>query len=1574
MTDSESTASDSQNNIAIIGMDCRFPDAPNLDQFWHNLRNGVESIRFFSEEDLREAGQDPAALRVPGYVNAGAVVEDPEWFDADFFGFSPRDAEILDPQQRLFLECAWNALEHAGYVPDSCPDIVGVFGGVDFSKYSLQLYSNQHILESMGGFQIALANDKDHLTTRTAYKLNLKGPAVTVQTTCSTSLVAVCLACENLLQYQCDIALAGGSALNLPQHSGYLYQEGGITSPDGHCRPFDALAQGTLASSGAGMVALKRLEDALEDGDFIHAVIGGFGLNNDGAQKVGYTAPSIEGQMDAIAAAQAMAGYDPETLTYIEAHGTATPLGDPIEVTALTNVFRASTDRCQYCALGSVKSNIGHLNSAAGVAGLIKTVLALRHGQIPPSLHFEQPNPNIDFTSSPFFVADRLIDWQRNGAPRRAGVSAFGIGGTNAHILLEEAPAQAPASPGHDCELYVVSARNPKALEEATRALSSLIEEESALALPDIAHSLQVGRKPFQYRFATVCPSSDRAMVVDALQKAETASVAPIDDSRSVVFLFSGQGSQYPGMGRELYDEELVFRQHVDQCSELLKDPLDCDLREVLYPSDSSTEKLAEMLSHTAMAQPALFVTEYALARLWMSWGVTPSAMVGHSIGEYVAACIAGVWELPDALALVSERGRLMERTDPGAMVAVLLPAEEVLPLLFGQLALAAINSPSACVVAGPKEEIDQFEEEGLAKGRTIRRLHTSHAFHSPLMEPAANSFVEYLQRFQAKAPDIPLLSNLTGTWTSPEQLVEPEYWARHLRETVQFDTILRELYLEPNRVLLEVGPGNTLASLASQHPNRTSAIPISHSLPHAKDPKSARQALLEAAGTLWTSGVDLDWLAIRGNERRNRVPLPTYPFQRQRYWVDPPTPVPTGGVAPAQGGIIPTLEASPPSRKDPNLAQWFYREAWKPHSPTQLSGDDLESKTPWLLFMTGSDFDRQLARRLQELGQSVITVEPSDFFAVLGSENYRVDPLDRTHFDQLVKELAATDSWPSRILHLWGMNLEAVPAEQDEMAQEPPFQSLLNLIRSFGGQLSSGEIEIGVVGQRMCHVHSTDAIDPMQASGLGVCRVAPQEYPGLRCRMVDLRPEGLGSATVVIDQLIAEMALEPRAAVVAYRGRTRWVQSFEPYSKALEIGPNSVLRPQGVYLITGGMGQIGLLMARFLSFAIQAKVVLVNRSPMPPRDEWELILKERPYDPAAYRVAQLLEIEAMGGVVEPVSADIADEDQMREVIEDVIGKYGTIHGVIHGAAHTGEGALTHILESGPELCSAHFRPKAQGLAVLEKLLGDESLDFWMLHSSLSALLGGLGFAAYAASNCYLDAYATKRNREKRTRWICVNWDAWYFPTGAESPQHLPPTVLNAIHPADGLDLFQRLFSNAPEHVIVSTYDLKERFEQWIEMSDGISPEEQAPIAPEAAPSPQVVGSTHPRPALSTALVGPSNAVEQNLVELWQELLGVAPIGIEDNFFELGGHSLLAIQLVSRIRDRLGFELPVGKVFEAPTVSGVSAAIEEAEAAPTEEKTKQPPLVRVSREAYQSQISESGELELPDKLRTPPAP
>jgi acyl transferase domain-containing protein/acyl carrier protein len=1510
---------DGPEAVAVIGMAGHFPKARNVGEFWERLRDGVELVSFFTDEELLAEGIGAELLKNPLYVKAGALMEGVPLFDAPFFGYSPREAEILDPQHRHFLECSWEALEDAGYDSERFAGLVGVFAGVSINNYFLQnLIARPDLIQTVGTFQIGISNDKDFLATRVAYKLNLKGPSMNVQTACSTSLVAIHLACQHLLNGECDMALAGGVSISLHRKNGYLFREGGIQSPDGHCRAFDAKAQGIVGGDGLGVIVLKRLSEAVEDGDHIHAVIKGSAVNNDGSLKIGFTAPSVEGQARAIAEAHAMAGVTADTITYVEAHGTGTNLGDPVEVAALTKSFRQTTDRKNFCAIGSVKSNLGHTDAAAGVVSTIKTVLALKHKMIPPSLHFEEPNPRIDFADSPFFVNAKLTEWKADASPRRAGVSSFGIGGTNAHAVLEEAPALAPSGESRPWQLLNLSARTPSALEAASLNLAAHLKGTPGLKLADAAYTLQVGRRLFPHRRAVVCRDAGEA--VEALEGRAHGRVwtgAEGEAKPSVVFMFSGQGTQYPGMGAELYETEPTFREQVDYCAKALTPHLGRDLRDLLLQRGVDAEEAALALRQTALAQPALFVVEYALARLLMEWGVRPDAMIGHSLGEYVAACLAGVFTLDDALALIAARGRLMQQMPAGSMLGVRLTQREAQSLTSDTLALAAVNAPSQCVLSGPTEAVEALQSRLAEQGVDCRLLHTSHAFHSGMMEPILAPFVERVKAVKLKPPQVPFVSNLTGTWITDEEATDPRYWARHLRQTVQFAKGVEELLREPGRVLLEVGPGQTLGTLARQQPDGSGRQQALSTLRAAHEKRSDVEFLLGTLGRLWVGGVQPDWAGFYKHERRRRVPLPTYPFERESYWVEPN--------APAVKSNARTL----PQGKLSDVADWFYASLWKQTRTPVVSTAEAEAarQAHWLVFIDDCGLGSRLVKEMRRRGCDCIGVRAGEAFERLNDDTYIINPSLPKDYETLLRDLRAADRVPARVVHLWGVtNRESsgTTAESFASAQERGLYSLLSLSKVLRGQGGTGSLRIEVISSDAQEVTAGRFLRSEKATAQAVCKVVPQEYTGITCRSIDVAWGEAGDARdeKLAAQLFDELAKEPTDKVVAYRDGRRWVQTYEPAPLAEATAETSLLKTEGVYLITGGLGKIGLHFAADLARTRRARLVLTGRSAFPEKEEWQSWLETHAADDAvSARIRRLREMEELGAEILVVRADVASHEQMRAAVEKTLARFGRLDGVVHAAGDDGISGRKSFEEVGAADFEQVFEAKVRGLLVLSEVLRGQRLDFCLVMSSLSVVLGGLGFMSTAAAHLFADAYVGRLNQDSPFPWLSVDWDGWE--EGAEEEPDADGAQSNlaqGVLPAQGVEVFRRVLTRSGfSPVVVSTEDLSARIAQWIDLES---------LRRKEAPEQKSSLSSHARPNLSNAYVAPRNEIEAAVASIWQTLLGFEQVGVYDNLFDLGGDSLLIVQIISRVRETLRVEVPLRSVFEEPTVAALAEKVE----------------------------------------------
>jgi len=893
------TNNSAPEGIAIVGMSGRFPGANSVEQLWQNLMEGVDSVSRFREDELEySVANNEAIEQGHKFIRARGVLDGADMFDAEFFGMYPKEAQIIDPQHRLFLECAWEALESAGHAPETYPGLIGVYAGLAMNSYFLHnLCVNRAFAADfsanyqVGNYQTMLGNDKDFLPTRVSYKLNLRGPSMTVQCACSTSLVAICQACTGLLTYQCDMALAGGVSITFPQKRDYRYQEEGLASADGTCRSFDADACGTVFGHGVAIVLLKRLEDAMADGDPILAVIKGFAVNNDGSDKIGYAAPSVNAQAEVVAMAQAAADVHPESISYIEAHGTATPLGDPIEMAALTEAFRrGGAERKQFCAVGTGKTHIGHLDVAAGATGLIKTVLQLQHEVIPPLLHFKTPNPKIDFENSPFFPVSKQMEWKRTDAPRRAGVTALGIGGTNAHVVVEEAPVAASGS-SREAQLFLLSAKTPTALTAMSARLADYIEKNPGTSLADVAFTLQRGRQRFRYRHALSASTATEAIEkLKAITQNVSATSQASTEIPSVVFVFPGQGSQYVNMGRELYESEDAFRNAVDRCAECLHAHLGLDIRSVVYPDTAEAiAKSEQQINETRVTQPAIFTLEYALACLWMSWGIKPSLLIGHSVGEYVAAVLADVFTLEDALGILASRARLMQDLPGGSMLAVRRGLSELEGTLPEGVAVAALNSPVLTTLSGPTPDLQRLQEKFEAEGVFCRLLPTSHAFHSSMMDPIVEPFAKIAGGVAHQKPKLPWISTYTGTWIDKENGPDGAYWSGQLRRTVRFGQAIETALQAGATMFLEVGPGQALTQLIRQQETKPSNLITLTSLgPNDGNPADLK-AMLNSLGRLWIAGIEPDWTEFYSKEQRLRLTLPTYPFERKSYWIAPP-------------------------------------------------------------------------------------------------------------------------------------------------------------------------------------------------------------------------------------------------------------------------------------------------------------------------------------------------------------------------------------------------------------------------------------------------------------------------------------------------------------------------------------------------------------------------------------------------------------------------------------------------------------------------------------------------------------
>jgi len=1342
-----------ETDIAIIGMAARFPGANNIDEYWENLKNSIESYKEYSEEELIANGVPESLVRNPNYVKLGRPLDNMEMFDAAFFGFSPKDASIMDPQHRHFLEVSWEALEHAGYDAEQYEGSIGMFGGSGHNAYMpYNLFSNPELMQQVGFFLIRhTANDKDFLTTRASYCMNLRGPSVNVQTACSTSLVAMHLATQSLLNGECDMALAGGCTIEMPHHQGYLYTSGEILSPDGHCRAFDVKSAGTIFGSGVGQIVLKRMEDAINDGDTIHAVIKGSAINNDGSSKIGYLAPSVDGQAAAITEALEISEVDAESISYIETHGTGTPVGDPIEVTALTQAFQTATDKKEFCALGSVKTNIGHLDTAAGVAGVIKIALAMKNELLPASLHFEKANPAFEFETTPFYVNAKPMPWKANGTPLRAAINSLGVGGTNAHAILEQAPVFAP-SENHHHELICLSARTQAALDQVTHRLHDYLQANQQISLADVACTLRAGRKAQVIRRVVAVSSMEDALHAlsgDDVKRMLTQKSS--DKKQALYFMFTGQGAQYVNMCKHLYQNESVFKDALNNCANKLKSHTELNILDILYPEKEGIEKAQQLINQTQYTQPILFSIEYAMAKQLMHWGIQADAMIGHSIGEYVAACLSGLFNLDDALKLVAARGRLMQSLPEGSMLVVPVDENDITDFLQQDAAknidLAAINAPGLCVVSGPDNALDKFQQYLTDKDIETTRLHTSHAFHSTMMEPILDEFKTLFNDIQFGKITTPFISNSSGDWIESGDAQSADYWASHLRNPVYFARGLQRLMQTEDAVFMECGPGQTLTTFARANDKKTKKHVLIQNIPHVKQNQCSHQSALLALGQCWAAGSLKDWDAFHKDYYGRRIPLPTYPFEHQRCWIEP------GNESYQAAGQDKSLSKLP-------FNEWFWLPGWKSknYQPTTEHSELLKSRI--LFIHNDHPFNQQCLNFYQQLlgESSVVEVHLARDFSQLNAQSFNFDAGNTQQCQQLFKALKQNNFEPSHIIH--GLNIGDSKNENIYTG----FDQLLVLAQFLSSHGADNTTYLSVLSDGMQQLGNEKLSHPIKASLLGPIKTMTQEIPTVFCSSYDIDIDSLSDweTSDCVQQLCLDCLQNQHDEEIAYRGNNRFIRQYTALDQNALADIKNItdnehtIKQGGTYLITGGIGGIGETLSHYLHEKYQAKIILLNRSALPDPQQWQYYTEEH-NDNIAQRLKTIMTLKADGASIDCFNADVTKLDTLQTAIEDIL-KNHSIDGIFHTAGIVNDNllALKNINDSHQVLA-----PKIEGLLNLDNALASHKPDFICLFSSTSAILGVSGQVDYTAANAFMDAYARYKRQQDGTRVVSINWGAW---------------------------------------------------------------------------------------------------------------------------------------------------------------------------------------------------------------------
>ena len=1483
------------DDIAIIGMSCRFPKAESLQDYWDNLCQGKSCLTRFNEKELSMTHND-RKLWDKNFVPVKGVLSGIELFDANFFGFNPVDASITDPQHRLFLECAWEALEHASIAPAKLDStIISVFAGMSDSTYGQEnLSKNSWFCNEHDRFQQRIAVSTSMLSTQVSYRLNLRGRSLNVNTACSTGLVTVAQACEDLKAGQSDVALAGAVSIAIPQVDGYFYQSGSIESPDGECRPFSCDANGTVFSNGVGVVILKRYEDAIRDNDTIYAVIKGSGVNNDGSDKLGFMAPSTSGQIACVRDALTDARVGVDEIGFIEAHGTATALGDVVEMDALKAVYGAGTEKKQFCALGSVKGNIGHTDVVAGIAGLIKTVLCLYHQKIPSTLHFLKPNPALLLNDSPFFINNQLMEWATADKKRYAGVSSFGVGGTNAHMILSEHIEDKLEIQAFHEQLIILSAKTEKALEHNTdRLIDYLTNPMKSLcvsALPDVAYTLQTGREDFQWRRIGVGKT-----VSEIAASLVQSKMRLCNDNRHhyIIFMFPGQGMQYHEMAAQLMDAVPFFSNLVEEGVQIAQPFIHCNLLEIIR------NPLDDRLNQTQYAQPALFIIEYTLARYLMECGVKPHAFIGHSIGEYVAACLAGVFSFADAIALVCERGLLMANAPTGDMLAIDCTVNEFeMYQHHADVDLALHNAPNHCVASGNSAEIVTLEKYLLNQNKSYQKLKVSHAFHSRSMDVVAQPFKELFSNVSLSAPHIPIISNVTGDWLSAHDATDPNYWYSHLRHTVQLCQGFEKLITNDHAIFIEVGPGRSLSTfLKDVSCLHKCSQPIFHTLPTHHRQQTDLHQFFSTVGCLWQEGVNINWACIHNHERRHHVPLPTYAFQKQRYWIEPD-----------QNSLL--------SNGEPRI----YKPVWS-HKPAYLQAIPLSVdaiiKRSWIIFKDDEGLAESVISLLKHHNIDPIVIEQSSTYSEISATHFMINPSEKTHYSAVFKSIKKILHDPV-ILHWYsctdtGVGLLSLDKVDTQLMLG--FYSVLYLTQSYIEQIGDQvPLRCGLITVGTQHVTGTERMSPVNASLLGSCRVIREEHPLLCFKLIDVNLNEPvihqdNRASVIVSSCVTE-GWDVNDSVVVYRDGYQWDLSYT------ETKPQHTInrfKDQGVYLFTGGLGGVALSLCEAIVKTVsKPHFILLSRSHILKESEWDAVLLN-PMHKLYKKISQLKKLQELGATLFIHQADVTQVESLLSIINHYKVHIGTIDGVIHGAGVPG-GGLAQL--KSKEMSDAVFMPKIHGAYCLAAALQGFMLDFVVLLSSTVVLNGEAGQIDYTGANACLDAFAVSQLFPAQFV-VSLNWNTWRdIGMTVETSRPKGVTYLgrgNDISPQQGQQLFLQAMQNSYANMVISNYD--------IGLCSGIVLQSSTELSVSGVKMARETSDA------TCIYIEPKNAMQETLAKLWQDTLGIESVGINDDFFALGGHSLKALRLIEKINKQFDSNLTINHLYKASTIKQLSEVI-----------------------------------------------
>lgn len=1447
--------------IAIVGMDCRMPGADNVREFWENIVNGKDCISFFTDEEMEESGIDRALYSRGNYVKAKGIINHCDRFDNQFFNYTPEEVSLMDPQLRVIHECVYHGLEDAGYPPYRYKGEVGVFLG-NFTNYSWLNTLSAGGDNAVQKLLLGSLNDINNFSTRVAYNLNLRGPAISVETACSTSLVAVHLACQSLLAGDCDMAVAGGVSITVPIKEGYLYEEGMIYSKDGHCHAFSNDANGSVFSDGAGVVVLKILENAIRDNDNIYAVIKGSSINNDGSDKAGFSAPSVNGEARAVRSAMYMAQVFPEDIDYIETHGTATLIGDPIEVEALTKAFH--TIKRNYCALGSVKTNIGHTNNAAGVAGIIKTALALKNKLIPPSLHFSEPNDKINFENSPFYVNTEAKKWKCSGKRRTAGVSAFGIGGTNAHVILEEAPEFTVEDEIDDVNCILLSAKSKKALNAMTEQLERYIETSDDVSVQDIAYTLN--RRSGDYKFRRFFLGNTADKKGDFLKKGKNrASEHIANEDNKLVFVFPGQGSEYKDMMRDLYLKHSVFKENADECAKILEELTEINFIDVLYSDEQYRSSEIQIL---------IFVVEYALAKTLEFYGIAPDILLGYSFGEYAAACLSGVISLHDVLYIIVQRGKLMKKLKGTSMLSVPLNEDKIKEHLNEKLHLSIINE-EACTVSGTVEDLEELENK-LRNMRMICSKVPASACHCTLLKCIKDDFRRVLEKVNFGKCSKKYISGILAGEIAERQLASVNYWINHMLNPVRFSDSVKAVLDEYGPcTFVEVGPGMNLTALIKRFSfcsdERISVVNMTRNKNTIQDDY---EYLLNKICLMWSIGYNINKDALLWKNRRNYVNLPLYPFMGERF-----------KIAKSQQRRDKAVVLS--NNKKP-LNSWLYSMNWK----KQRFIDSVEGFDDTYIVFCDSLGCGEIAAQKISSKNKVYLVRKGNGFSKCGEGEYVINTASESDYEMLVKDMSEQRT-VYNVLNF--MCLDNIDNTENKL--ENSFYGLLYFVKSFQKENANKENSLKICSLAVdCYsIDGTENIDPYNAGLIGLGVVISQEYPAIKTKCVEFEAKKLCAEKIA--SVMLEEALVYDEKIVAYRRNSRYFPSVEQM-----YAPNSyrssAVNDGDTVVIIGGMGNVGLSLAQGISSIKKVNFVLTSTH--------DLALNNGSI--SSEKEGYISEIEKNGSTVMLKKCNVKED--ISSVLDSVISAFGRINTVIFAAGVIGGDTFTLIENTTKEMCNMQFDVKIRGLVSFAETIKKYSVDNCILTSSVSGILGGIGHSAYSASNLFMDFFAKMQNRNSNTKWITVDWDFWQFDTGREE-SYIGTTAKNfALSRDEGMCLVPMIFSLLDEEqIIISTGDLKKRYEDWVNIAANEEMNDE---------------TEYKRPELSNEYAAPTNETEEKIVEIWEKILGYKGIGIEDNFFELGGDSLKEVEFSIQLKKQMNLEISLADFFNHPFIKDIA--------------------------------------------------